>query len=54
MNINLEGYYGIRYSLFRWRNEQTFINRTIMAFFMACVTGVMAQIVIPSHGHRSR
>lgn len=47
MNINLEGYYRIRYSLFRWRNEQTFINRTIMAFFMACVTGVMAQIVIP-------
>jgi len=47
MNIDLEGYYRIRYSLFRWRHNQTWISKTVMAFFMACVTGIMAQVVIP-------
>jgi len=47
MNINLEGYYRMRYTLFRWRHNQNWINKTVLAFFMACVTGAMAQVVIP-------
>lgn len=45
--MNLEGYYRKRYMLFKWRSSQSFVNKSIMAFFMACLTGLMAQIVIP-------
>ncbi|MDI3484744.1 MAG: biotin transport system substrate-specific component [Methanobacteriaceae archaeon] len=45
--MNLESYYKKRYMLFKWRSSQSFVNKSIMAFFMACLTGLMAQIVIP-------
>ncbi|MDI6881900.1 MAG: biotin transporter BioY [Methanothermobacter sp.] len=45
--MNLESYYRKRYMLFKWRSSQSFVNKSIMAFFMACLTGLMAQIVIP-------
>lgn len=45
--MNLESYYKKRYMLFKWRTSQSFVNKSIMAFFMACLTGLMAQIVIP-------
>lgn len=47
MNITLNNYYKKRYDLFKWRTHQTMANKTVMAFFMACITGVMAQLVIP-------
>lgn len=28
MNINLEGYYRMRYTLFRWRHNQNWTNKT--------------------------
>lgn len=45
--MKLESYYKKRYILFKWRTSQSFVNKSIMAFFMACLTGLMAQIVIP-------
>lgn len=45
--MNMENYYRKRYMLFKWRNSQSFLNKSLMAFFMACLTGLMAQIVIP-------
>ncbi|MEN6329711.1 MAG: biotin transporter BioY [Methanobacteriaceae archaeon] len=47
MEITVENYFRKRYSLFKWRSETSLINKVILAFFMACVTGVMAQLVIP-------
>ncbi len=47
MEINTENYFRKRYSLFAWRSNTSLVNKIIMAFFMACVTGIMAQVVIP-------
>lgn len=47
MNITLDNYYKKRYDIFKWRNEQSMANKAVMAFFMACITGLMAQIIIP-------
>lgn len=47
MEITVENYFRKRYSLYKWRNETSLINKVILAFFMACVTGIMAQLVIP-------
>jgi biotin transport system substrate-specific component len=47
MEITIENYFEKRYSLFKWRSETSNANKLVMAFFMACVTGLMAQIVIP-------
>lgn len=47
MEISDDVYFKKRYSVFKWRSETSHINKVVMAFFMACITGVMAQIVIP-------
>jgi biotin transport system substrate-specific component len=47
MALNVENYYQTRYSLFKWRSDTAMVNKVIMAFFLACITGIMAQIVIP-------
>ncbi|BDZ70648.1 biotin transporter BioY [Methanobacterium petrolearium] len=47
MEISIENYFRKRYSFFTWRSNTSLVNKVIMAFFMACVTGIMAQIVIP-------
>ena len=50
MEISIDNYFRKRYSLFAWRSNTSTINKVIMAFFMACITGLMAQVIIPSHG----
>lgn len=47
MEITLENYYKSRYNVFKWRSNTSTVNKIILAFFMACITGIMAQIVIP-------
>jgi biotin transport system substrate-specific component len=47
MEITIDNYFEKRYSLFKWRSETSNANKVVMAFFMACITGLMAQIVIP-------
>ena len=47
MEISIDNYFRKRYSLFAWRSNTSLINKVIMAFFMACITGIMAQVVIP-------
>ena len=47
MNININSYYEKRENLYnKIHNAQT-NQKVIMAFFMACFTGIMAQIAIP-------
>ena len=47
MEISTENYFRKRYSLFEWRSNTSLMNKVIMAFFMACITGIMAQVVLP-------
>ncbi len=47
MEITIDNYFEKRYSLFKWRSETSYANKLVMAFFMACITGIMAQIIIP-------
>jgi biotin transport system substrate-specific component len=47
MEISIENYFQKRYSLFAWRSNTSLVNKVIMAFFMACITGIMAQVIIP-------
>jgi biotin transport system substrate-specific component len=47
MELTIDNYFEKRYSLFKWRSETSYANKFVMAFFMACLTGILAQIVIP-------
>ncbi len=47
MEITIDNYFEKRYSLFKWRSETSYANKLVIAFFMACITGIMAQIIIP-------
>ena len=47
MEISIDNYFQKRYSLFAWRSNTSLVNKVIMAFFMACITGIMAQVIIP-------
>jgi len=47
MEITIDNYFEKRYTLFKWRSETSNANKVVMAFFMACLTGLMAQVVIP-------
>jgi len=47
MEITIDNYFEKRYTLFKWRSETSNANKLVMAFFMACLTGLMAQIIIP-------
>ncbi|MGZ7070020.1 MAG: biotin transporter BioY [Methanobacterium sp.] len=41
------GYYKKRFNFFKWNRELSLTNKVTLAFFMACITGICAQIVIP-------
>ncbi|WP_414468364.1 biotin transporter BioY [Methanobacterium sp. ACI-7] len=43
----MDNYYKKRFDFFKWNRELSLLNKVVLAFFMACVTGILAQIVIP-------
>ena len=43
INITLNKYRELRLNLFRWRYELNFGQKLILAFFLACMTGIFAQ-----------
>jgi len=43
----LDKYKDVRYNLFKWRCEASLIHKIILAFAMACFTGIAAQVRIP-------
>jgi len=47
MNINIENYYTARKNVFERFNESSTITKIVFSFLMACITGLMAQIIIP-------
>lgn len=47
MELNIDNYYEKRYWLFKWRSDTSFVNKIVLAFLVACFTGIMAQIIIP-------
>lgn len=47
MNVNIENYYTARKSIYERFNESSTITKIVFSFLMACITGLMAQIIIP-------
>ena len=47
MNININSYYYIREDFFDKIQHASTIEKVAMAFLMACLTGLLAQIVLP-------
>ena len=47
MNINIDSYYYMRKNLFDKIQNVTNVEKIAMAFLMACLTGLLAQIVLP-------
>ncbi len=47
MEISIDNYFNKRYTLFKWRSNTSTLNKTVMALFMACITGILAQLVLP-------
>ena len=47
MNINLENYYSTRKSVFERIQDASTATKVLMSLLMACLTGIMAQIIIP-------
>lgn len=47
MEISIDSYLEKRYSLFKWRSSTSLVNKVILAFLVACFTGIMAQVIIP-------
>lgn len=47
MEISIDKYFEKRYNFFKWRSNTSTVNKTVMALFMACITGIMAQLVLP-------
>lgn len=47
MNKNIENYYVARKNIFERFNESSTITKVVFSFLMACITGLMAQIIIP-------
>ena len=43
----LDKYKDVRYNLFKWRCEASLIHKIILAFAMASITGIAAQVRIP-------
>ncbi len=43
----LDKYRDVRYNLFKWRCEASLIHKIILAFAMASITGIAAQVRIP-------
>lgn len=47
MNINIDSYYSTRKNVFERIQESSTATKVLMSLMMACITGIMAQIVIP-------
>lgn len=47
MNTTIENYYVARKNTFERFQESSTTTKVIMSFLMACITGIMAQIIIP-------
>ena len=47
MNMNTYSYYQRRENIFNKMQDSSTVTKVIMAFLMACFTGIMAQIIIP-------
>lgn len=47
MNININSYYNKREIAFNKIQDSNTVTKVIMAFIMACFTGIMAQFIIP-------
>ena len=47
MNIYIDNYYAARKTVFERFDESTTATKIILSFLMACITGLMAQIIIP-------
>ncbi|WP_407414105.1 biotin transporter BioY [Methanobrevibacter sp.] len=45
--MNIENYYAARKNIFERFNESSTITKIVFSFLMACITGLMAQIIIP-------
>ena len=47
MNINLDNYYSARKNTFERIQDASTATKVLMSLMMACLTGIMAQIIIP-------
>jgi biotin transport system substrate-specific component len=47
MNIDIENYYSTRKTVFERIQEASTTTKVLMSLMMACITGIMAQIIIP-------
>ena len=47
MNINMDNYYSTRKNVFERIQDASTATKILMSFIMACITGIMAQIIIP-------
>lgn len=47
MEISIDNFYKMRLGIFKWNRELSLTNKVVFAFFIACITGILAQIVIP-------
>ena len=47
MNINIDSYYDTRKNVFERIQDASMATKLLMSLMMACLTGIMAQIIIP-------
>lgn len=47
MNLNMDNYYTARKNVFERIQESSTATKLLMSLMMACITGIMAQIIIP-------
>ncbi len=47
MNININSYYSTRKNVFERIQDASTATKLLMSLMMACITGIMAQIIIP-------
>ena len=47
MNINIDSYYSTRKNVFERIQDASTATKLLMSLMMACITGIMAQIIIP-------
>ena len=47
MNLNMDNYYTTRKNVFERIQDSSTTTKLLMSLMMACITGIMAQIIIP-------
>lgn len=47
MNLNMDNYYTARKNVFEKIQDSSTATKLLMSLMMACITGIMAQIIIP-------